>query len=413
MTANPILKLEEIPELLVAVYSAETKKKTDKGVYENEYSAIKNIIQKYLDKFQKGNYTYYQDTLGNVYIKPNNSKNEDIVLSAHMDKVHTNGRVATLLYDKATGKIYAHNKDGKQTSLGADDKNGIFAILEIYRRLKADELPSVIFTVDEESGCVGSSGIDATFFEGKKHCIVIDRRNHYNLIYKGGSTYYGIKTPILFKQLNPDFEYEVGSCSDANQFCKYVDSMNVSCGYYNPHGSTEYTIVNELLDTVDAVENFILNAKDIKDIDTVSYLKLLNTYSYSSYSYGSYGSYGSTRDYYNDYYKDYKKRTKTKRDIKRKQRDYWDNIWDGVDNEWDEWSDNYDNYENYNGLDTCPICGRLDSYSKEDNECLFCGRLDEIDSTTKKKGDDENKNATMSDLQQTVGGQGDNLQQKK
>lgn len=405
---NPILKLEEVPQMLVEIYNAETKMKTDKGIYVNEYTNIKAVITKYLDKYQKGNYTYYQDTTGNVYVKPINSSNSNIVLSAHMDKVHTNGKIAILYYDKATGKIYGMNKDKKQTSLGADDKNGIFAILEIYRRVPADKLPSVIFTVDEESGCVGSSAIDKDFFTDKKFCIVIDRRNHYDLIYKGSSTYYGITTPLIFHKLNPEFKFEIGSCSDANQFSKYVDSMNVSCGYYNPHGSTEYTIVNELLDTVDAVEKFVLNANSIADVDTKEYLELLNksTYTYSSYSYSSYWDRDKDvdDDYdYGDYSKSYYKKSNKK---KNKKRNFWAEYY-GLD---EDGYDPEDTTTSSTGLDTCPLCGHMDCYSKIDNECLFCGRLDNLANT---KGDDKNKDAKMSNMQQTAGGSGDNLQQKK
>ena len=277
------LKIEEIPPHLVDIYMAETKKKTEKGLYVDDYTKIREVILKYLDKFQQGWYTYKQDAVGNIYVEPQKSHNKNIVLAAHMDKIHTNGHIDKLFYDQNNGQLFAKNKDKKQTSLGADDKNGIFCILEMYKRLKPDELPSVIFTVGEESGCVGSSQIDRTFFDDKEYCIVIDRRNNHDLIYKGSSTLYGIKTPPIFKMFNPQYNYTEGSISDANQFSAFVDCMNVSCGYYNPHSSTEYTVVHELIETCDAVENFVLNANTVplSSSDSLEFLQKIRTPSYS------------------------------------------------------------------------------------------------------------------------------------
>ena len=378
MGTNNILKIDELPKHLIDIYMAETKKKTSKGVYENYYADLKGIIIKYLDIFQKGNYTYYQDSYGNMYVTPNKSSNSNIILSAHMDKIHTNGRINKLFYDTATGKIFAKNKDNKQTSLGADDKNGIFCILEIYKRVQPEELPSVIFTVDEESGCIGSTHVDISFFENKSHCIVIDRRNANDLIYKGGSCLYGITTPPLFKMLNPDYDYTIGSCSDANNFSEHIDCMNVSCGYYNPHSSTEYPLVHELMDTCDAVETFVLNANTIP-CDAVSYQEYLielkgNTH--STYSSGNYNWKSSTTNhiyYYGDYTDDYSS----------------------------AFEDDFGSYTSE--LTDCPYCKRKHCYSKVDDECLWCD-------FGEKGGDKED--AKVPSVQQNTGGQGSNVQQE-
>ncbi|MBO5956722.1 MAG: M20/M25/M40 family metallo-hydrolase [Bacteroidales bacterium] len=347
-------KLTEIPKHLVDVYMTKTQVK-EGNYYNNFYTDMKATIIRWLDAFQKGNYTLTEDETGNIYVAPKSSKNANIVLAAHMDMVHTNGHPKQLYYEEQTGKLWAINKDKKQTSLGADDKNGIFVILEVYRTVKPDELPSVVFTVDEECGCLGSSAIDEKFFEDKDHCIVIDRRNQYDLIYKGSSTVYGVTTPPLFKTLNPQFKFTTGSISDANQFSEFVDCINVSCGYYNPHGSTEYTQVDELLETADAVKTFVLNANTTKTSKeaNLEFLGLFNT----------------TTSYYNSWYNTKSSTTTTKKSTKPSTyyEDYWDDYYGVSDNYWNKYNDPFDK--------TCPVCGLHKCYDPKSKTCWFCGDI--------------------------------------
>lgn len=393
------LKLEEIPQHLIDIYIAETKKKTDKGIYEDDYTKIREVILKYLDKFKQGWYTYKQDAVGNIYVEPTKSHNKNIVLAAHMDKVHTNGHIDKLFYDQNNGQLFAKNKDKKQTSLGADDKNGIFCILEMYNRLDADEIPSAVFTVGEESGCIGSSQIDKTFFDDKEFCIVIDRRNNHDLIYKGGSTLYGIKTPPTFKMLNPQYEYVEGATSDAGYFSEYVDSMNVSCGYYNPHSSTEYTVVHELIETCDAVENFVLNANvvPLSSKDSLEFMHKLRTapYNYRKYSYTTKTEKkGDCQVYYPNYY----------------DRSYY---WRDDDYDWDkEYEDSMidDKTAKKYGLTDCPYCKAKNSYSATAHECLWCDCTYSLDEPNKEK--EENKDAKMPSVQQDNKSKGNNLKQE-
>ena len=355
-TTKTYPKLADVPKLLVDIYATKTQEKKGKGSYENFYTDMKATIVKYLDMYQNGNYTLAEDTTGNIYVTPKSSLNSNIVLSAHMDMVHTNGHPKQLYYDEKTGILSAVNKEDKQTSLGADDKNGIFVILDVYRKVKASELPSVVFTVDEECGCLGSSAIDKTFFDDKDHCIVIDRRNQYDLIYKGGSTVYGITTAPLFKTLNPQFQYTTGSISDANQFSSYVDCINVSCGYYKPHSSAEYTQLDELLETSDAVTTFVLNANTTKASKeaTLEFHKLFNVSYYSGWSSSKTTSSTKKTTSYTDYYSSYYGRD-------------WDNY---------DYGDYYDGpYSEIVFSDTCPICGQPKSYDPKNHECWYCGEI--------------------------------------
>ena len=390
-------KLSEIPQMLCEIYLAETQKKRENSTwYDNYYDDIKAVIKKYLDLYQKDNYTMTEDSVGNIMIEPKESclsRNTHIILSAHMDKVHTNGAVHQLYYDEKSGKMFAHNKDKKQTSLGADDKNGIFTILEMFKRLPTSRLPSVIFTVDEESGCKGSAEVPASFFTNKRECIVIDRRNRHDLIYKGSADLYGLYLPMMFKKINPSYSYTIGSISDANTFRDYCDCMNVSCGYYNPHSSKEYTQLDELLETCDAVEKYLLywDTTLLSGEDILEYKDTLDAPAYS-YKYNSYSTY-STYNTNNNNNKTTNKTTTTPSTTKSTAKaqgskynynsyDDYDNYdnYDCIDDCWDSsddsFSDRYwenyykDRYKKYE--QKCPACGDS-SYNPETGNCWYCG----------------------------------------
>jgi tripeptide aminopeptidase len=80
-----------------------------------------------------------------------------VLLCAHMDTVEPGAGVAPVLED---GII----KSSGDTILGADDKAGITAILEVLRVIKENNIPhggiEVAFTVWEEGGLLGAKNID-------------------------------------------------------------------------------------------------------------------------------------------------------------------------------------------------------------------------------------------------------------
>ena len=61
-------------------------------------------------------------------------------------------RNVTDKFEIKDGLIKAYNSFGTQVSLGADDKNGIFTILELIRM---DYKFNFILTIGEECGCIG------------------------------------------------------------------------------------------------------------------------------------------------------------------------------------------------------------------------------------------------------------------
>lgn len=184
---------------------------------------------------------------------------EQIILSAHMDQVKTNGR-AVHFYQKDK-MIRGYNKDYEQTSLGADDKNGVWIILKC---LEDDPNTNFIISHGEESGCVGISELKNVLKSKVDHnniCIVLDRRGFGEVLDRGSScSYCNTLARVLCNYWNQDFEDEIfctggGTVSDANAISEYCECVNVSVAYYNPHTKEEKTNFDELLFTMNMVKS--------------------------------------------------------------------------------------------------------------------------------------------------------------
>lgn len=140
--------------------------------------------------------------------------------------------------------------------LGADDRAGIYGILEVIRHCKASDipLPSVIFTNYEERGGAGvREFIKSQLFkpEGINLFIELDRKgcNEY--------VFYSHMLPKKVKDYVESFGFQEnrGSYSDiADLTNEYeIPSVNLSVGYYQQHSAMEKLHYDELLLTIDRV----------------------------------------------------------------------------------------------------------------------------------------------------------------
>lgn len=184
------------------------------------------------------------------------------LFSAHMDMVNTEsyklkpsemavtGDYVFTMDSKACIRLYRDAEKKHQTSLGADDKNGIWVILML---LQQKEKINFAFCHSEEVGGIGSSQIISDidckkFISNCKYGIIIDRRNEGDII--GYENKYCLtlddRLEAFARAKGFPFKPARGSCSDADKFSQLIECVNLSCGYYEPHTSREYTNVNEL-----------------------------------------------------------------------------------------------------------------------------------------------------------------------
>jgi len=112
------------------------------------------------------------DDAGNLIatLKGNATKQERLLLNAHMDRVPPGLGHHPILRD---GVLYS---DGT-TNLGADDAAGIVIILEVLRNVIEQQLPHppllIVFTVQEEAGMCGAGGFDSSRWSAR-YGIVFD-----------------------------------------------------------------------------------------------------------------------------------------------------------------------------------------------------------------------------------------------
>ena len=195
-----------------------------------------------------------------------------VLLVAHMDTVHEKS-VKQVVYD---GHIISSPQ-----GIGGDDRCGIYIILEIIKELKC----SVLFTEDEEIGCIGASKFLDWYNETAcwNYIVEFDRRGSNDCVF------YDCDNPEFTKFITSTgfFEEEFGSLSDISYLAPSfgIAAVNLSCGYYSAHTTKEYVNFDEMIAVIEA-------AKEIIKLPCEQFEYMERTYSYSyGYGYGKYSSY--------------------------------------------------------------------------------------------------------------------------
>ena len=223
-----------------------TLTKKEISLMENLAGVNQKSLQKILYKFLKQNYkkvTYNKEFLlahGNI----------PVALVAHMDTVFKQP-AKEVFYDKDKNVMWS------PTGMGADDRAGIFAIIKI---IKDGFRPHIIFTTDEEIGCIGASSLAALScpFKDLRYIVQLDRR--------------GANDCVFYDCDNPDFEKYIesfgfvtafGSFTDITELCPSwgMAGVNLSIGYRDEHTVSEVLFVGQMLDTIEKVER-ILSVKN-------------------------------------------------------------------------------------------------------------------------------------------------------
>jgi hypothetical protein len=168
---------------------------------------------------------------GFLYVKGN----LPILLVAHMDTVHK---------ELPTEMIYANGTLSSPMGIGADDRAGVYMILEILKHHDC----SLLFCEDEEKGCVGAKKFCKTDLAKELkgtfcYLVELDRMNS--------------KDAVFYECDNPDFEEFItqeywktdeGSFTDIVELSPILEaaSVNFSCGYYKQHSTNEYLVLDEM-----------------------------------------------------------------------------------------------------------------------------------------------------------------------
>lgn len=187
----------------------------------------------------------------------------EILDSIDEDKIMENNDYEVVV-DLDNDKIYGK---GKNRVLGGDDKNGIFIALMVAELLP-DMPMKILFTVQEESGCIGVKHFiknNPDFFKDVKYSLTIDRRGGRELLWSQCGTRscdneFAAKVARQGAQVGIDICVTDGSIADVIYIRDLVpNSINMSAGYYNPHTSSEYIVPSEVDKIIGWVKAILTN----------------------------------------------------------------------------------------------------------------------------------------------------------
>lgn len=251
-------------------------------------SELKVIL---IDKLIASGYTEVISDDGYIYAKGS----VPVLLTAHMDTVH---KVPVINFYEYFDEEKQRHIISSPQGIGGDDRCGIYMILEIIKTHKC----SVLFCEDEESGGIGSGKFCKTEFINElsdlKYLIELDRANENDAVFYDCDNNDFTK----FIEDNTGYKEATGSFSDISNLspaCK-VASVNFSCGYYNAHTTSEYVIVEEMLNTIETVKKLLdVECEQFEYIEKIWNYRY--NYGYYSRRYAGYYDYDDDFDY--GYYK--------------------------------------------------------------------------------------------------------------
>ena len=197
-----------------------------------------------------------------------------VALVAHMDTVFSEP-VKNLYYDQKKNVMWS--SDG----LGADDRAGIFAILQI---LKSGLRPHVVLTTDEEKGCLGAEKLAEIPcpFENIKYVIELDRRGFCDCVFYDCDNDEFVEYVESF-----GFIENWGTFSDISELCPkwQIAGVNLSVGYENEHSYAEVLHVNALFKTIERVKKMITSSMS-EEVPVFKYIPVIYSYDWFLHKYG-------------------------------------------------------------------------------------------------------------------------------
>ena len=169
---------------------------------------------------------------------------------AHLDTVFKNPP-KDIYYDRVKNVMWS--PDG----LGADDRAGVYSIVQI---VKSGLRPTIIFTTDEELGCLGARKLAKDMFTPPtdlKYIIELDRRGSDDCVFYSCAN-------AAFEEYVESFGFvtNFGSFSDISEVCPKwgVAGVNLSIGYHNEHSVSETLHIGQMLNTISKVKKMLEKA---------------------------------------------------------------------------------------------------------------------------------------------------------
>lgn len=279
-------------------------------------SGDESMVRDYIIEYAKNNgIEYYTDSKKNLYL----TKGSDKMTSgeyypcvvSHMDTVHGSHRelietkTNLIIENSEMGTLIAkHPTTKEQTGIGGDDKCGVYVCLEMFERF--DVLKGAFF-VEEEIGMLGSKQADDKFFENVGYAIQFDApsSNWISEVCSGVKLFDEDFKKEIKGTLNECgyTKFSVDPFTDVNQLASKYDfnCLNLGCGYYRQHTTSEYVVVEEVSDSIKAGYELITKLGMEKYVHKKMEKKtLINESNYSYLSYDDSEDYDFESDEYDE-----------------------------------------------------------------------------------------------------------------
>lgn len=231
-----------------------TFKNSEQKTFEQLLVLSQRSLKKVLSTFLKRHYPKVIETKDYIYAEGT----IPIALVAHMDTVFKNPPEEIFFDPK-------HNVMWSPQGLGADDRAGVFGIVQIIR---SGLLPHVIFTTDEERGALGAmqlAKLDCPF-NNIKYLIQLDRRGSDDCVF------YECDNKEFVDYIEDfGFSLNYGSFSDISELCPAwgVAGVNLSIGYRDEHSECEVLFVGQMLATIAKVKKMLNAAETAKKFEYI------------------------------------------------------------------------------------------------------------------------------------------------
>ena len=246
------------------------------------------------------NLTFEMDHYNNLFLTKNttNPKYYCCVV-AHLDQIVTNK--GPFGVNIKAGLITGYHKvDKSSCGLGLDDGVGICIALQL---LKSQPNLKVLFTTEEELGAIGAreATTNIDFLSDVRYFLQADRKGnsdfitYTNCIDVCSPEFISDMMPIMHKY---GYKQAAGTLTDVGELCEElgISGCNLSCGYYAPHSSKEYGVVEDIQRCLNLMEE-VINTLPEDKVYTLDVKKSYHNYSYEDDPYGIYDDYGYDFDW--------------------------------------------------------------------------------------------------------------------
>lgn len=218
---------------------------------------IKSFV---LDCFSDVPLTVETDEIGNLFITKGAAEVYPCV-AAHLDEIHAPCEREIVIEGD---KIFTVNRLWNRVGCGADDKNGLWIIIKL---LHSEPILKVALFVQEErtgdiAGCQGAGACDLSFFNDVKFVLECDRKGGSDVVSIGKGNTLLCEPDFIPQHLLSEYGYKMvkGGKTDVVELKMRgldIPVCNISCGYYDAHKNSEYTIFSELQNCLSFVRDIL------------------------------------------------------------------------------------------------------------------------------------------------------------